>query len=150
MSVVNLNQEQLVLTSMVSAASLVEHCAYYLHPYRIVCPGSAIYVYGIIVHNSSNPTTGADYSFFLDNQVAEPSFTIPAASASSDQNSLSYNVLLFSSESLSHGEHWFILQNGREGGDPSLILFDYLIYTRWVNMHVPDDRPPFTNLISHT
>ncbi|THG97553.1 hypothetical protein EW026_g4468 [Hermanssonia centrifuga] len=42
-----------------------------------------------------------------------------------------YNVVLYANPSISQpGSHNFTLQNGQIGGSSSLILFDYIIYTR--------------------
>ena len=43
-----------------------------------------------------------------------------------------YNALLYANNSVTYGDHSFTVQNGRAGGSPSLILFDYLMYTRYV------------------
>ncbi|KIP04302.1 hypothetical protein PHLGIDRAFT_201496 [Phlebiopsis gigantea 11061_1 CR5-6] len=88
--------------------------------------GTAIYVFGIFCHNSSNPTTGQSYFLYLDgNYTGRLSFAPPAAGG----EYFIYNYLLFSSGTLSNGPHSFELQNGQLGGVASLVLFDYLIYT---------------------
>ena len=49
---------------------------------------------------------------------------------SQTEESYTYNQLLFSVEGLEDASHVFTLQDGQIGGPVSLVLFDYLIYTK--------------------
>lgn len=82
--------------------------------------GSAIYVYGIVM--SSKET---DLLFFMDHDPAG-NFTYQ----SSGSQTYRYNVLYYANSLLQSGTHHLLLQNGQgDGGNRSLVLFDYLIYT---------------------
>ncbi|KIP01212.1 hypothetical protein PHLGIDRAFT_379487 [Phlebiopsis gigantea 11061_1 CR5-6] len=83
--------------------------------------GSAIYVYGIVM--SSKET---DLLFFMDH---DPSGNFTYQSSGS-QTAYRYNVLYYANSLLRSGTHYLLLQNGQgDGGNRSLVLFDYLIYT---------------------
>ena len=42
-----------------------------------------------------------------------------------------YNTLLWSTDSLSQGEHELIIRNGHDGGPVSLLLLDYIMDTTY-------------------
>lgn len=44
-------------------------------------------------------------------------------------NAYTYDVPFFSIDSLPYKPHTLEIRNGQEGGPPSLLLFDYLVYT---------------------
>ena len=73
-----------------------------------------------------NPSSTADISFFIDGQPAgNLQYNPPGI-----PNSYVYNALLWHNNTLPPGQHTFSLQNGRPGGNLSLILLDYVVYTR--------------------
>ena len=82
-------------------------------------------MYGILSQSSQVTFSTADISFFIDGQPAGSfEYTPPDI-----PNSFIYNALLWKSDTLSLGPHTFSLQNGRSGGEVSLILLDYIEYT---------------------
>lgn len=85
--------------------------------------GSALYVYGIQCHT---PGCNADMSFFIDGQPYGNYLYTPT---SNGPKGFAYNVLLFAADSLPLQPHTFRLENGRPGGNISMVLLDYLIYT---------------------
>ena len=90
--------------------------------------GTAIYVYGVLAQAVEHPRGWADISFFIDSrplgsfQYSPPNPPQPGVYI--------YNTLLWHTDSLPLGAHTFTLQNGIPGGQVSLILFDYVVYTR--------------------
>ncbi|KIP04305.1 hypothetical protein PHLGIDRAFT_201552 [Phlebiopsis gigantea 11061_1 CR5-6] len=88
--------------------------------------GSALYVYGVISNTVDiTGTSNTGISFFIDNE------SVGQFSHFSDgSNAYKYHVLLYANTSLPHKEHCFKLQNGHIGGSASLILLDYIIYSR--------------------
>ncbi|EKM60264.1 uncharacterized protein PHACADRAFT_132766 [Phanerochaete carnosa HHB-10118-sp] len=88
--------------------------------------GSAIYVYGILSHSKTSPISSADISFFID-RVKKGNFTFTPTSSKS---AYTYSQLLFAAEGLDEASHAFMLQNGRIGGPISLVLLDYLVYSK--------------------
>lgn len=98
----------------------------------IWCEGSAIYVYGITPVGGPNPNDAADYIFSLDGGVFGD-YVRDRVAPLVLQPSFVYDVLLFHSNNLSSGQHTLDMQNGILGGNPSLILFDYIVYTMYVH-----------------
>lgn len=92
---------------------------------RSVVTGSAIYVYGILP-SSTNPITNVDILFYIDDEQAGA-----FQSATTYKNAYSYNFPLYSNDSLSYATHTFRLQNGRVGGDLSVVLLDYIVYSTY-------------------
>ena len=91
-----------------------------------MCKGSAFYAFGIQAPVVDFATTTADLSFYIDGVLSGTyTYTPPE-----DSSQYAYNVLLWGSSSISPGQHTFTLQNGQSGGIPSLVLFDYAVYTR--------------------
>jgi hypothetical protein len=84
--------------------------------------GTAVYAYCIMANNISGATTTTNLSFTVDGQYLGGFFHNPGPNA--DYN---YNVLVFSNNTLSDGQHNFVLAS--DGPTTSLVLFDYLIYT---------------------
>lgn len=90
--------------------------------------GSAIYVYCIIAQTSPELNGFTDMLFFLDGQ--------PVGSLTFDpviigQTGYSYNVPVYVNSSIQpgSGSHNFTLQNGRPGGQASLAMLDYIVYS---------------------
>lgn len=92
--------------------------------------GSSISVYGTIPASSGGSLDfTADYIFFLDGQpVGNFSRAGSDRSEVAQPGQSSIQVLYFSTSTFG-GQHVFVLQNGRDGGGPSTILFDYLTYS---------------------
>ncbi|KAF8980270.1 hypothetical protein BDQ17DRAFT_1380793, partial [Cyathus striatus] len=67
---------------------------------------------------NDDPQGFSNMTFYIDNEFV-------------DNKTYQYNVLVYSNTSMIPGEHIFVLQNGQEGGggNKSLTLFDYLIYS---------------------
>lgn len=62
--------------------------------------------------------------FLIDAQEAGV-FQLPA----NGLKTFEYNTLVFSDTSLPPGPHTLTIQNGRIGGEKSLVLLDYIVYT---------------------
>ena len=84
--------------------------------------GSAIYVYFIIANTFPNVTTNTNVTFFIDSQEAGYYAHPPAATAD-----FIYNVPVFTQEGMDMTSHNLTIAS--RGDNPSLILFDYLIYS---------------------
>ncbi|KAF8987741.1 hypothetical protein BDQ17DRAFT_1258237 [Cyathus striatus] len=89
--------------------------------------GTAIYVFCALALSFTSPDGYSNMTFYIDNEIVgqfekEPSGT---------QGAYVYNISVYSNTSLSAGEHNFTLQNGPfgNGGNKSLTLFDYLVYS---------------------
>lgn len=83
--------------------------------------GSAIYVFGILYQDQYT----VDMSFFIDDQLVGGFTYVPPG-----VDSYIYNFALYANDQIGDGMHSFELQNGRVGGDTSLVLLDYIIYSR--------------------
>ncbi|KAJ3557687.1 hypothetical protein NM688_g1338 [Phlebia brevispora] len=83
--------------------------------------GSAIYAFGILSLSSNKP---ADLTFYIDNHLAGSFEFFPPGN-----NGYNYSVLLYANSSIPQGTHTFTVQNGHSGGNTSLVLLDYLVYT---------------------
>ena len=70
---------------------------------------------------------GIDLIFYLDGQQAGR-FTDPQTT----EFAYKYNQLYFSAENLEEKSHSFKLQNGETNGPRSVVLFDYIKYTKYV------------------
>ena len=88
--------------------------------------GTALYVFGIQSHSTTEPVSGADLTFWIDG-VQKNTY---AYTPTQTDDSYTYNKLLFAIEGLEDASHAFTFQNGQTGGPISLVLFDYLIYTK--------------------
>lgn len=108
--------------------------------------GSALYVFGIIPQNNPNPDSGAEYSFSIDGELVGQ-FSHDSASPPGSAPFL-YNQILYFNDSIPSGKHTFILTNGQSRGNPSLILFDYLIYSMYVVSLLLHDFFWFNHLLS--
>ncbi|GJE89324.1 hypothetical protein PsYK624_054230 [Phanerochaete sordida] len=97
--------------------------------------GTAIFVYGVQVQLSTRRP--ADVLFSIDGVMQAPYTFQP----SSQNDTFKYNQPLFAKQDLSNSPHTLVLQNGRVGGGPSLVLVDYLVYMS--NMSSSSD--PITN-----
>ncbi|KAF8995268.1 hypothetical protein BDQ17DRAFT_1365873, partial [Cyathus striatus] len=69
-------------------------------------------------------------TFYIDSEFVG-NFSHTPRIVSDQASSYQYNVLVYSNTSIIPGGHTFMLQNGQEGGggNKSLTLFDYLIYS---------------------
>ncbi len=113
--------------SLISPASWTNHyCSFHLL-------GSAIYVFGITSHNPNNTVRDMDIFFYIDDHMVGNFKKSPSANPDGGVV-YDYNTVLYSNDAISEsptGSHNFTLQNGQPDGSSSLILFDYIIYTRW-------------------
>lgn len=90
-----------------------------------------MYVFGILPQELSNPVSTSSISFFIDGELKHI-FTHTPDIVQNSETTFLYDQLLFSFNSLPHGVHNLEIQNGQTDQSPSLILFDYLIYTEYV------------------
>ena len=88
--------------------------------------GSAIYVYGILSQSLTNPDGAANLSFFIDGQLAGTFDYIPPGNS----NNYTYNAMLWANNSIAPGSHTFSLQNGYSNRSSSLVMLDYIVYSR--------------------
>lgn len=85
--------------------------------------GTAVYVYGI--KGYGNEFAATDLTFLIDNEQV-------GYYSQPDINGMGwvYNMLFFSTQSLSSGQHTLTIQNGAHNGSAiSLLLLDYIIYS---------------------
>ncbi|KAF5377159.1 hypothetical protein D9615_006416 [Tricholomella constricta] len=86
--------------------------------------GSAVYVYCIISDKTNRPNGNADMTFLIDGQPAGNYTRQPTG-----EIDFEYNVLVFAHESLTNEGHTLTIQNGHVGGQRSLVLLDYIVYS---------------------
>jgi len=89
--------------------------------------GSALYVYCVIAHSSSSPDGHSDMIFSIDNEVVG---TFAQAPTTGHHPTYQYRVPVYVNHSMPAGIHTFTLQNGRMGGQKSLVLLDSIMYTQ--------------------
>ncbi|PSS37172.1 hypothetical protein PHLCEN_2v1045 [Hermanssonia centrifuga] len=70
--------------------------------------------------------SAADILFLIDGQVLGSFVYTPPG----DPGAYSYNILLYGNDSIPEGQHTLTVQNGEVNGPDSLILLDYMVYTR--------------------
>ena len=88
--------------------------------------GTAIWVYAIVVNNAIPSTTiiYSNVTFELDGALAGTYIHVPDSSASQYE----YNVTAFSQTELNN-EHHTLVMTAVQGSEPSLLLFDWAMYT---------------------
>lgn len=91
--------------------------------------GNAVYVYCILSESESSPAS--DMSFFIDMEQVGTFTQQPLG-----QSGFQYNVLVYSNTSLPSTDHTLTIQNGHVGGNKSLILLDYVVYSYDDGTHV--------------
>ena len=92
---------------------------------QVVFPGTAVYVYNIIPNTfPDGSSTLVNISFALDGKTVGEFKHFPNASSE-----ISYHQLVYSHTNLSDSSHTFIMSASGIDSEPSLILFDYLVYT---------------------
>ncbi|KAI5115992.1 hypothetical protein M0805_009064, partial [Coniferiporia weirii] len=94
--------------------------------------GSAVYVFIILANNLDPTTTLTRLSFSLDGEVVGSFVHSPTTSTDYE-----YNVTAYANDNLANAQHTLIMQT--TGDTPTLILFDYVIYST-------DDEVPVTTL----
>ncbi|KAI0659552.1 hypothetical protein C8Q70DRAFT_1053905 [Cubamyces menziesii] len=98
--------------------------------------GHAIYVYNIVLHapvpHVSNLT---NLEFYIDDEHVGSFVHFANASQQTTLPPVSYQMLVYSNNSLEEGEHALEIRTANDTG--SLVLFDYLVYTTFEN-----DPPP--------
>ncbi|KAI0358959.1 hypothetical protein OH77DRAFT_1121930 [Trametes cingulata] len=90
--------------------------------------GTAVYVFCIVTRSAVSPDGNSDMSFFLDGLLAGKFVQPPNGDAG-----FQYNVPVYVNESLPAGQHSIAIVNGELNGNKSLILLDYIVYTREEN-----------------
>lgn len=65
-------------------------------------------------------------TFMVDDEVVG-TFTLPPTTG--DQLSYEYNVPVYVNDTIPAGMHTFTIQNGHQGGEQSLVMLDYIMYT---------------------
>lgn len=89
----------------------------------MILAGSAVYVYCIISHSSSDPDGESDLQFMIDGDIVGSANITPTGSST-----YSYNYLVYSGQ-FPTGQHTLTVINGQDGGPRSMILLDYIVYT---------------------
>lgn len=88
-------------------------------------PGTAIWVYGILANSADRGVTiFTNASFELDGLPLGNFEHVPQP----EQEQYIYNVLLSSKTGLNNTEHT-LMMTAMQGGNSSLLLFDYAVYT---------------------
>ncbi|KAH9891105.1 hypothetical protein C8Q73DRAFT_110266 [Cubamyces lactineus] len=87
--------------------------------------GDAVYVYCILAGSDSSPDGYSSMHFELDNGL-NGVFT----HAPDGDDAYQYDALVFSATGLPAGAHTLTITNGATGGKKSLVLLDYIVYTR--------------------
>ncbi|KAI0336259.1 hypothetical protein GY45DRAFT_1316380 [Cubamyces sp. BRFM 1775] len=87
--------------------------------------GDAVYVYCILAGSDSSPDGYSSMQFELDNGQTSVFTHIPAG-----DDVYQYDALVFSATGLPAGIHTLKITNGATGGQKSLVLLDYIVYTR--------------------
>ena len=106
--------------------------------------GTAIWIFCILVNRASTGTTIlTNVSFELDGDAAttKPYEHIPDPS----RGPYLYNITAFERTGLSIGEHTLVM-TAIQGAKPSLLLFDYAVYT-WVVRHTRSRSCELTNIL---
>ncbi|KAL1951072.1 hypothetical protein VTO73DRAFT_221 [Trametes versicolor] len=85
--------------------------------------GQAVYVFNIIANVVLSATTNTTLTFSLDGEIVGHYSHLPDPSGPD----LMYNVAVYSNHSLPYGDHTLVIS--AEGKGPSLVLFDYVVYT---------------------
>lgn len=99
--------------------------------------GTAVSVFNILPGiDSSAPTTHVDLTFSLDGGFGTPYQFTPT------DDSLQYNVRVFTASELDNTSHSLIIQTASDIG--SVVLFDYIVYT------IPDPPPSITTTSTTT
>lgn len=103
-------------------------------PDRKAPTGSAVYVYGIVSHSSTFPVSDADIHFYIDGELSGALEFTPTG-----ENEYTFDVPLYANDSLEYALHVVTLQDGRIGGNSSLVLLDYIVYSTCVPHSVCHD-----------
>ncbi|TFK88884.1 hypothetical protein K466DRAFT_487976 [Polyporus arcularius HHB13444] len=85
--------------------------------------GTAVYVYNVIPNTIANTNTGTNLTFAIDGALVGTFTHTPSSSTEFD-----YNTPVHSSTDLKNQEHTLVIQTVGDTS-PSLILFDYVVYT---------------------
>ncbi|OBZ79811.1 hypothetical protein A0H81_00318 [Grifola frondosa] len=94
--------------------------------------GSALYVFCIVTHSFTSPDGNSDMSFYIDGDLVGTYLSQPTGDDTYD-----YDVPVYANESMSNGLHTFELVNGAVTGLKSLVMLDYVVYTRDVQLTSP-------------
>ncbi|KAH9846768.1 hypothetical protein C2E23DRAFT_743313 [Lenzites betulinus] len=97
--------------------------------------GVAVYAYCIITRAFSDPNGNYDMSFQIDGKDAGTFELAPNGSTT-----YQYNVPVFSSGPLSSGTHTLTMTVGHAGGNSSLALLDYFVFTYVYLLVLPRER----------
>ncbi|PIL31270.1 hypothetical protein GSI_05968 [Ganoderma sinense ZZ0214-1] len=86
--------------------------------------GTAVYVYNVLANTVAYADTGTNITFALDGSPVGHYRHIPRNTTLFD-----YNVPVYSNGTLQNTEHQLVIQAAGAMQSPSLILFDYVVYT---------------------
>ncbi|KAI9059609.1 hypothetical protein FKP32DRAFT_1126812 [Trametes sanguinea] len=86
--------------------------------------GEAVYVYCILAGSKSSPDGYSSLYFYLDGDHVGEFFHTP-----NGDDTYQYNVPVYVNHSVPFGGHLLQIVNGAIGGQQSLILLDYVVYT---------------------
>ncbi len=86
--------------------------------------GTAVYVYNALANKVTNADTGTYLTFVLDGSLVGLYQHTPT-----DTTLFDYNIPVYTNRSLQNEEHQLVIQASGAMQSPSLILFDYVVYT---------------------
>ncbi|KAI0666259.1 hypothetical protein C8Q78DRAFT_462469 [Trametes maxima] len=86
--------------------------------------GVAVYVYCILTGTYSSPDSYSWLHFVIDGEAVGEFVHQP-----NGDGTYYYNVPVYVNESVPAGNHSLQIVNGQAGGEKSLVLFDYIVYT---------------------
>ncbi|KAH9850678.1 hypothetical protein C2E23DRAFT_759957, partial [Lenzites betulinus] len=105
--------------------------------------GVAVYVFCIVTRSFTSPDANADMSFFIDDEPVGRYIQAPDGNTTYE-----YNVPVYVNQSLSNGLHTITVANGQYGADKSLLLLDYIVYTREVADPNAAPSPPPSSILA--
>ncbi|EIW53837.1 uncharacterized protein TRAVEDRAFT_66601 [Trametes versicolor FP-101664 SS1] len=96
--------------------------------------GVGVYAFCVITRSNSDPNGNWDLSFLIDGEQSGTFKLAPDGDAT-----YHYNVPVYANDSLASGKHTFTMVVGHPGGQSSIALLDYMIFTQ------EDDAPTTTS-----
>ncbi|KAI0825218.1 hypothetical protein BC628DRAFT_255421 [Trametes gibbosa] len=99
--------------------------------------GVAVYVFCVVTRSFTSPDGNSDMSFYIDDELVGRFVQAPNGDPTYE-----YDVPVYVNQTLANGPHTLTVMNGQLGGNKSLILLDYIVYTREAADPDPAPSPP--------